>query len=109
MLFRSTLGIVCKPLVITHLPDPPRRQILIKGCCTIKHMHHLEDMPRVPTTNVLIKGLCIMEYITHAPDLARIPLAKDRKSTRLNSSHVAISYAVFCLKKKQLTQTHAHL
>src|SRR5690625_2024283 len=27
-------------------------------------------------------------------------LAADRKSTRLNSSHVAISYAVFCLKKK---------
>src|SRR5437870_11132532 len=26
---------------------------------------------------------------------------QDRKSTRLNSSHVAISYAVFCLKKKQ--------
>src|SRR5690625_6208650 len=26
--------------------------------------------------------------------------AEDRKSTRLNSSHVAISYAVFCLKKK---------
>src|SRR5690625_3247796 len=28
----------------------------------------------------------------------------DRKSTRLNSSHVAISYAVFCLKKKKSTQ-----
>src|SRR6266508_1599817 len=28
-------------------------------------------------------------------------LALDRKSTRLNSSHVAISYAVFCLKKKK--------
>src|SRR5437868_11737869 len=27
-------------------------------------------------------------------------IAKDRKSTRLNSSHVSISYAVFCLKKK---------
>src|SRR5690625_5445234 len=27
-------------------------------------------------------------------------IGKDRKSTRLNSSHVAISYAVFCLKKK---------
>src|SRR5437870_9817931 len=27
--------------------------------------------------------------------------ASDRKSTRLNSSHVAISYAVFCLKKQQ--------
>src|SRR5437870_9694837 len=28
-------------------------------------------------------------------------LGQDRKSTRLNSSHVAISYAVFCLKKKK--------
>src|SRR5690625_2708263 len=28
-------------------------------------------------------------------------MATDRKSTRLNSSHVAISYAVFCLKKKK--------
>src|SRR5207253_3775740 len=28
-------------------------------------------------------------------------VARDRKSTRLNSSHVAISYAVFCLKKKK--------
>src|SRR5580700_9735819 len=28
-------------------------------------------------------------------------VAKDRKSTRLNSSHVEISYAVFCLKKKK--------
>src|SRR5690625_6123568 len=30
---------------------------------------------------------------------------KDRKSTRLNSSHVAISYAVFCLKKKKKKKT----
>src|SRR5439155_11573410 len=29
---------------------------------------------------------------------------QDRKSTRLNSSHVAISYAVFCLKKKKIAQ-----
>src|SRR5690625_5401113 len=29
---------------------------------------------------------------------------QDRKSTRLNSSHVAISYAVFCLKKKHLLE-----
>src|SRR5699024_11778595 len=29
---------------------------------------------------------------------------EDRKSTRLNSSHVSISYAVFCLKKKTTTQ-----
>src|SRR5690625_6052980 len=29
-------------------------------------------------------------------------IGEDRKSTRLNSSHVAISYAVFCLKKKMI-------
>src|SRR5690625_6757034 len=32
--------------------------------------------------------------------LENVALGLDRKSTRLNSSHVAISYAVFCLKKK---------
>src|SRR3712207_8368837 len=32
----------------------------------------------------------------------------DRKSTRLNSSHANISYAVFCLKKNKSTQTLAH-
>src|SRR3712207_9065388 len=31
--------------------------------------------------------------------------ARDRKSTRLNSSHANISYAVFCLKKKKQTRT----
>src|SRR5690625_5432275 len=31
---------------------------------------------------------------------------RDRKSTRLNSSHVAISYAVFCLKKKNIRFTN---
>src|SRR5205807_3945687 len=38
------------------------------------------------------------------PSLTRVPLpdrpGADRKSTRLNSSHLVISYAVFCLKKK---------
>src|SRR5690625_2440718 len=32
-------------------------------------------------------------------------MSADRKSTRLNSSHVAISYAVFCLNKKKVTST----
>src|SRR5690554_7772757 len=35
---------------------------------------------------------------------SRFPQVEDRKSTRLNSSHVRISYAVFCLKKKKKTQ-----
>src|SRR5690625_6718410 len=33
----------------------------------------------------------------------------DRKSTRLNSSHVAISYAVFCLKKKKNNKTGIYI
>src|SRR3712207_8499253 len=32
---------------------------------------------------------------------------RDRKSTRLNSSHANISYAVFCLKKKKNTRQHS--
>src|SRR5256885_12483678 len=34
--------------------------------------------------------------------------ARDRKSTRLNSSHLVISYAVFCLKKKKYTDASLH-
>src|SRR3712207_8788928 len=38
-----------------------------------------------------------------------IAAAADRKSTRLNSSHANISYAVFCLKKKKTNKTpHTH-
>src|SRR5205814_10563142 len=33
----------------------------------------------------------------------------DRKSTRLNSSHLGISYAVFCLKKKKITHNNLHV
>src|SRR3712207_7468938 len=42
---------------------------------------------------------------SHAPRslsvMDRAPSVRDRKSTRLNSSHANISYAVFCLKKKK--------
>src|SRR2546426_4798637 len=37
--------------------------------------------------------------------IARLGLSPDRKSTRLNSSHLVISYAVFCLKKKKKKMT----
>src|SRR5207249_9902560 len=38
--------------------------------------------------------------IAFTEDISNAFFGKDRKSTRLNSSHVSISYAVFCLKKK---------
>src|SRR5256885_6904626 len=39
-------------------------------------------------------------------DLGQPSAPPDRKSTRLNSSHLVISYAVFCLKKKKHKRTH---
>src|SRR2546426_7835426 len=53
----------------------------------------------------------IHEVIVPVRNFRRTRLAggvgKDRKSTRLNSSHLVISYAVFCLKKKKKTYTQA--
>src|SRR2546429_6935214 len=46
----------------------------------------------------------VLAGIGHRP-FAAVLIAEDRKSTRLNSSHGYISYAVFCLKKKK-TGTH---
>src|SRR5215469_17129746 len=43
------------------------------------------------------------------PGTARPGRAPDRKSTRLNSSHVEISYAVFCLKKKKKKKNQLRL
>src|SRR5258708_9959165 len=49
---------------------------------------------------------CAVRLFVDADPRERVPLAEqdrrlDRKSTRLNSSHQIISYAVFCLKKKK--------
>src|SRR5699024_11848182 len=38
----------------------------------------------------------------------KLQIGEDRKSTRLNSSHVSISYAVFCLKKKKNNKINTH-
>src|SRR3712207_8259397 len=53
--------------------------------------------------------LALLLLLNHLPLVVQIfvsfffPLIVDRKSTRLNSSHANISYAVFCLKKKMKT------
>src|SRR3989442_10104632 len=54
-----------------------------------------------------LKALCQVQYVADGLRMRRRAwhqnndaLGLDRKSTRLNSSHVRISYAVFCLKKK---------
>src|SRR5438034_8290684 len=49
--------------------------------------------------------VAVVRYFLDGTATDAIPQALDRKSTRLNSSHTVISYAVFCLKKKKKTNT----
>src|SRR2546430_10119134 len=54
--------------------------------------------------SVMLHGLQFRDQGVHAvpyANLGRVTITRDRKSTRLNSSHSQISYAVFCLKKKK--------
>src|SRR5256885_9889557 len=43
----------------------------------------------------------VLAYNASSVPVLQLALSRDRKSTRLNSSHLVISYAVFCLKKKK--------
>src|SRR5947208_11544619 len=69
----------------------------------------LDAIPDLSDTQVIVytdyKGQApqvIEDQVTYPLTTAMltVPKSKDRKSTRLNSSHQIISYAVFCLKKK---------
>src|SRR5690349_23756006 len=53
-------------------------------------------------------GSSIRRNPSIASNRSRVSPERDRKSTRLNSSHVEISYAVFCLKKKQIMNSLQH-
>src|SRR5258707_3873364 len=47
-----------------------------------------------------------VRYTRNAPEILTVLGRIDRKSTRLNSSHANISYAVFCLQKKTTVNVH---
>src|SRR3712207_7602863 len=56
--------------------------------------------PKLPTPYHGVPGRGTASGVGGAYHGAKAPDLEDRKSTRLNSSHANISYAVFCLKKK---------
>src|SRR5437870_10243184 len=60
---------------------------------------------RSPNVPLVMPGLVPGIHVLATPKKDVDGRDKDRKSTRLNSSHVAISYAVFCLKKKKTKDT----
>src|SRR5207253_9270025 len=99
-----------RSLQITHArrPKPPPPSTLLLNT------HHPAPSPGHPLSlhDALPISFADLNPQPAGPDseLTEAPLASlreqlarslDRKSTRLNSSHVAISYAVFCLKKKR--------
>src|SRR5207249_5835580 len=53
---------------------------------------------------VLLSFLRVAKDLVGLVDFLEFLLGGDRKRTRLNSSHVSISYAVFCLKKKNISR-----
>src|SRR5699024_12768906 len=93
----------------THLPT-----LSLHDALPILAPHHVEQVfPGVHPAGVAHEQLHQVELLggeLHAlPVLPGGPRVRvqgdvDRKSTRLNSSHVSISYAVFCLKKKKKKQ-----
>src|SRR5690606_41617315 len=73
-----------------HRPAADRRSVLTE-----------EIVARTGIDEAMIDRLVRRFYARIRNDDLVGPVFEDRKSTRLNSSHVKISYAVFCLKKKK--------
>src|SRR5690625_5704840 len=71
------------------------------------HLHFELRTPENEPFNPLLTNLDIDDTIP--PVFTGLGVEQDRKSTRLNSSHVAISYAVFCLKKKKHHNKKKHI
>src|SRR5438045_7459478 len=86
------------PAVLAGQPPPPPRvprlRSLRSATGTVDWLAVRELFPLAPDWTHLSSFL----FVSHPKPVAE---AIDRKSTRLNSSHLGISYAVFCLKKKQ--------
>src|SRR5437773_7106233 len=87
-LFRSEVGAVTILAEDRHELDPTLE--------TSVHMVRIEVAHRHLPTNDLDRRRLERTLVERAEYWTR----RDRKSTRLNSSHITISYAVFCLKKK---------
>src|SRR5262245_64389254 len=83
------------------IPPPPRSTLFPYTTLFRSHYSHdaWELVPVPQAIEILRKAGLKRALISSAGDDGQQRL--DRKSTRLNSSHLGISYAVFCLKKKK--------
>src|SRR3712207_7348724 len=83
----------------SHIPNPlDLPQILRCQVDNVKHANALHSADSLGNFSLPVaRKLVPLCYTQCVKETARL----DRKSTRLNSSHANISYAVFCLKKKK--------
>src|SRR2546426_8227817 len=81
---------------------PPRSTLFPYTTLFRSSLRYVEDrvVPESAIACRRLRDLAVQFALHH--------LLADRKSTRLNSSHLVISYAVFCLKKKKKTQSESH-
>src|SRR2546430_4072601 len=84
---------------------PPRSTLF--PYTTLFRSHHAIERES-PLHVVLVQGVSSgerMDFTVRKAVELGVAEIRDRKSTRLNSSHSQISYAVFCLKKKKINRT----
>src|SRR5437870_7488847 len=86
------LGLAARALVVFHTPPPAAPMKTVQ----------LDRLQFGSTAIAVSRPEKIVPAVAPVDSDATSASAGDRKSTRLNSSHVAISYAVFCLKKKKI-------
>src|SRR3712207_8742310 len=88
---------------------PPRSTLfpyttLFRSTVVVSASKVEQALVNAPATMSVIGSRAIANATTqNYGDLLRTVPGRDRKSTRLNSSHANISYAVFCLKKKKFS------
>src|SRR5260363_394018 len=111
---RSAFGLVAALLALPrHVAAAEPSEILVHkdpncSCCTgwVRHLQSAGFAVTVRESTVLHlvrRRLGVPDDLAacHTAEASGYVLEGDRKSTRLNSSHQIISYAVFCLKKKK--------
>src|SRR5437660_5725996 len=90
-------------LLFVFMLRPPPRSTLFPYTTLFRSYYFQEFLPEVAAVHgwqAPNAPSLTTQVAVRCPECRRA-LLTDRKSTRLNSSHVAISYAVFCLKKKK--------
>src|SRR3989442_9976624 len=80
-------------------PDSPTLRVGGEPATAFRKHRHL--VPMLSLANAFTEAELREWEERNARLVPEVTAAGDRKSTRLNSSHVRISYAVFCLKKKK--------